>query len=164
MITADVGQNIDIVLWVQKKYRYDLVALSVCEETAFSRLQRTMQSTTRMVLIPLNVKDRLLNFRMQALLLDYLTPEQTRLPQTTATSSGQSPQPPRSPTAWLWVAQILLEQDLRETLAAGPPDGRSFRSLCMSQQDDELSQISRNTLFDQLDTLITVYKTRYRNK
>ncbi|WP_264819063.1 hypothetical protein, partial [Acetobacter tropicalis] len=48
-----------------------------------------MQSTTRTVLVPLNVKDRFLNFRMQALLLECLTPEQTRLPQTTATSCGQ---------------------------------------------------------------------------
>ena len=111
-----------------------------------------------------NAQDRFLNFHMQALLLECLTPEQTRLPQTTATSCGQSSQHHPSRTAWLRVAQILLEQDLRETLAAGPPDGQSFRSLCMLQQDDELSQISRNSLFEQLDTLKTIYKTLYKNK
>lgn len=123
-----------------------------------------MNNTNRKNSILLSAKDNFLNFHMQALLLECLTPEQTRLPQTTATSSGQSLQRFPSPTAWLRVAQILLEQGLRETLAAGPPDGQSFRSLFMSQQDDELSQISRNSLSEQLDILQTIYKTLYKNK
>ncbi|MCG4255334.1 hypothetical protein K6W37_15855 [Acetobacter senegalensis] len=126
-----------------------------------------MSSKNKEFSIPLNTQDRFLNFRMQALLLECLTPEATRLPQTLPVSFDQSVKTPQrhpSLTAWLRVAQIVLEQDLRETLAASPPDGQSFRSLFMSQQDDELSQISRNSLFEQLDTLKTVYKTRYQNK